>query len=229
MITAIIYLINTIIISIFSYKCYSMGYGKKLKNPFANYLFLSTFFIALSYFLGLFLIIIATRTFDDSYLFYYNILARILFYISALFSFQVPLYRFFPNNKRRFLLSYLAGVIGIALFVYQILNINNIAHPMINTAGIVNWNTGIVLSIGMGYLMILPWAATSIIFISEFIKSRFSKPKSFLLGFGFFLVCASGFFADTFSVVVWYILFNSIMAVGFLFCLAGMFYEQKKR
>jgi hypothetical protein len=227
MITAIIYLIDSIIIGLFSYKCYSIGYGKKLKNPFANYLFLSSLFMTIAFLSGFILTSVATYTSNDSFIFSYNIFARILFYISAVFSVQVPLYKLYPNDKRRYIFSYLAGIISITLLAYQLLNIDNLARPAINAAGIVSWNAGIVLIIGMMYLMILPWAATSIIFINEFIRSRFSKPKLLFLGFGFFLICIGTSFQDVFSVVSLYILFSVISMIGFLLALAGMFYEEE--
>lgn len=227
MVTAIIYLVNSIVIGVFSYRCYSIGYGKNLKNPFANYLFLSSLFMVLSFSLGFILTLIAAYTSDDSYLFSYNILARILFYISAIFSVQVPLYKYYPNNKKRYIFSYLAGIIGISLFFYQLSHINNVARPIINAVGIVNWNTDIVLIAGMMYLMILPWAVTSLIFIKEFIKSKFSAPKLFFLGSGFLLICIGTSFQDVFSVVFWYVLFGIISMLGFLLALAGMFYKEE--
>jgi hypothetical protein len=121
----------------------------------------------------------------------------------------------------------LAGVIGIALLTYQFLNTNNVARPVINATGIVSWNANIVLIIGMMYLMILPWATTSLIFISESIKGKFSLPKPFLLGSGFFLICIGTSFQDVFSVVFWYVLFGIISMIGFLLALAGMFYEEE--
>jgi hypothetical protein len=227
MVTAIIYLIDSIIIGVFSYKCYSIGYGKKLKNPFANYLFLSTFFLTLSFLSGFFLTFIAAFTSDDSFIFSYNILARILFYISAVFSVQIPLYKLYPNDKRRYIFSFLAGIVGIALLAYQYSTLNSALQPIINSVGIVSWNADIVLIVGMMYLMILPWAATSIIFINEFIRSRFSKPKLLFLGFGFFLICVGTSFQDVFSIVSWYVLFSIIAMMGFLLTLAGMFYEEE--
>lgn len=227
MITAIIYLIDSVIIGVFAYKCYSVGYAKKSNNHFANYLFLSTFFMSLSFLLGCVLTSMAAFTSNDSYIFYYNIFARIIFYISAVFAVQIPLYKLYPNDKKRYIFSYLAAIVGVTLLAYQLLNINHVARPVINAVGIVNWNTDIVLIIGMMYLMIIPWAATTLIFISEFIKSRFSMPKLLLLGSGFFFICVGASFQDIFSVVFWYVLFSIISMVGFLLALAGMFYEEE--
>ncbi len=227
MVTALIYIISSIIIGLFSYKCYSVGYGKKKKNPFANYLYLSSLFITLSYLSGGILTALTAYTYDNKYLEYYNFLARALFYMSAVFAAQVPLYKFFPNDKRRWAFSYLAGLVGIALLYYQYFYTN--MQPSINAFGIVNWDVNIVLAIGMMFVMFLPWLATSIIFFSEFIKSRFSSPKLFLLGYGFFLIVTGGFFTDNFiSDAVWYIVFSIVMVTGFLFCLAGMYYEDSK-
>ncbi len=225
MLTAIIYLISTVIIGLFAYKCYSVGYGKKIENPFANYLFFSSLFITFSYLTGFILVFLAVYTANDVFIFIYNFLARIFFYTSAVFSVQVPLYKFYPNDKRRYIFSYLVAAIGIGLLIYQSFNI---VHPTINPSGIVNWKTDIVLSMGMACLMIIPWAATSIIFIREFIKGKFQSPKPFFIGFGFFFICLGGFFADAFSAVNLYIISNSAMILGFLFCLAGMFYSENQ-
>lgn len=150
-----------------------------------------------------------------------------MFYTSAFFAAQVPLYKFFPNDKRRWIFSYLAGLIGIALLYYQYFYTS--MHPLINAYGIVNWDVNIVLAVGMMFLMFLPWLATSIIFFSEFIKSRFSSPKLFLLGSGFLLIVVGGFFTDNFvSDAMWYIVFSIVMVTGFLFCLAGLYYEEQQ-
>lgn len=73
----------------------------------------------------------------------------------------------------------------------------------------------------------IPWAATSLVFFKEFIKNKLASPKPFLLGLGFLLIVVGGFFTDNFiNNVILYVLFSATMMVGFLFSLAGMFYEE---
>lgn len=224
MITTIIYFITFVIVGLFSYKCYLAGYAKGLKNNFANYLFLSSLFISLSYLAGGILTLLSVQTLDDSFIYYYNYVARILFYTSAVFAVQVPLYKYYPNDKRRYIFSFIAAIAGVALLTYQHFYTNQ--HPTINGAGIVNWDTSIVLSLGMMCMMLVPWAATSIVFFIEFINNKFASPKPFLLGSGFLLICIGGFFTDNFiNSVTLYVIFSALMIFGFLFCLAGLFYE----
>lgn len=225
MLTAIVYFITSIIVGLFSYKCFSAGYGKKLKNNFANYLFLSTLFSSISYLVGGVLVLLTVKTLDKSFLEIYNYLARFLFYTSAIFTIQVPLYKSYPNDKRRYIFSFLVGVVGIFLLYYQYFYTNQ--QPFINDSGLVNWGTDIVLSIGMMVVVPIPWAATSLVFFKEFIKNKLASPKPFLLGLGFLLIVVGGFFTDNFiNNVILYVLFSATMMVGFLFSLAGMFYEE---
>jgi hypothetical protein len=219
------YLIASIVLGVFSYESYSTGYGKGIKNPFANYFFWSTLFFSIAFLKSAVIIPIAALYTGSDILFWADFVGRTLFYTGAIFSVRVPLYKLFPKSKKTIIFSYIFGVIGALLLVYQLCYRN---IPVISSSGIVNWNADIVLAAGMTFLLILPWAAISIIFIREFIKSEFSLPKSFLLGTGFFLICVSAIFQDLSSSVITYVLFGVLLVVGFLFALAGIFYESEK-
>jgi hypothetical protein len=223
MISAIMYLIAGIVIGIFSYECYLTGYGKGAKNPFANYFFWAALFFAISYIQSVVIIMVSTLHSSSDLLFWADFIARAFFYIGAVFSVRVPLYKLFPKSKKTVIFSYIYALIGVVLMVYQIIYRN---IPVMNNSGIINWNAGIVLVVGIAILLIVPWAAISYIFLREFIKSKFSLLKPFLLGSGFFLICIGGSFQDLSSTVIQYIFFGILLAVGFLSALAGMFYEE---
>lgn len=224
MISAIIYLIDTIIIGIFCYKVYSIGYGKKANNKFANYFFWATLFMTISYIKSAIIIPISAITNNNDLLFWADFVGRALFYTAAIFSVQAPLYKFFPKSKKIIIVSYIYGLIGIPLLIYQFYIRN---APTINDAGIVIWNPDIFLTIGMGIMLILPWVLTSFIFIREYIKSKFSLPKSLLIGLGFFTVCAGAIFQDAAVTVFWYVSFSIPLMVGFIMILTGLFYENE--
>lgn len=223
MITAIVYLIDTLIVGVFAYKCYSIGYAKGLKNSFANYLFLSSLFISISFFKSAIMIPIAYYTDNPDILFWADFIGRALFYTAAVFAVQIPLYKYYPNNKWRFVFSFIAAVLGIALLIYQFFFRN---YPTFQPTGIIDWNSNLALVIGMGYLLALPWIATSYIFIREFVVNRFQSPKPFLLGSGFLFIVFGGLFQDAFSSAILFILFSIIIATGYLMILAGLFYEE---
>lgn len=225
MISAIMYLIAGIVVGVFCYESYLSGYSKGIKNPFANYFFWSSLFFTISFFKSAIIIPISVFYHSSELLFWADFVGRALFYTGAIFSVQVPLYKLFPNSKKTVIFSYIFMMIGIALLAYQLLNRN---IPVISNTGIVNWDSNIVLAAGMTVLLIVPWAAISYIFIREFIKSKFSLPKPFLLGSGFFLICVGGIFQDLSNTVATYVLFGILLVVGFLFNLAGMFYEKDK-
>lgn len=222
MISAIMYLITGIVVGVFCYESYLAGYAKNNKNLFANYFFWSSLFISLSYLQAAIIIPISITLSQNDLLFWADFAARALFYIAAAFSVQVPLYKLFPNSKKRIIFSYIFIAIGIALVIYQLFYKN---IPLMNMSGIVTWNSDVVLADGIALLLIVPWAAIAYIFIKEFIKSRFSLTKPFLLGSGFFFICIGATFQDLSSAPILYVFFGALLTVGFLFALAGMFYE----
>jgi hypothetical protein len=224
MISAISYLINGIVILLFFLRTYRSIPGKITKNPFSFYFLWVTFFYSIDFLIAPIFIIVAIKYPHSNLLFTVDFIGRVLFYIGAIFAVQIPLYKFFPKSKRRFALSYLYGVIGIALTIYQ-LYVRNV--PTLNNAGIVNWHAGTILNIGMAIIMLAPWATTSCIFISEFIKSKFKLLKSLLFGVGWAFICIGAIFQDQATAVFSYIFFSAILTVGFLFTLASMFYKKE--
>ena len=224
MISAIIYLIDGVILAIFFYRVFTSVSGKITKNPFAAYFSWATFFYSTSFLLAFVSISVAIMISNNNILFWTDYIGRVFFYIGAIFAVQIPLYKYFPKNNRRFILSYLYGLIGVALIIYQF-TIRNI--PTVDSAGLVNWHAGPILSGGIALLMLVPWAATSVIFISEFVKSKFKLPKPFFLGFGFFLVCVGAIFQDLSNNALYFIIFSVILTIGFLLVLVGMFYKEE--
>ncbi len=222
MITASIYLIDSIIVGFFAYKCYSIGYGKGLKNSFANYLFLSSTFISIGFLKSGIMCAIATSMNNSEILFWSDFTGRALFYLAAVFSVQIPLYKFYPNDKRRFLFSIVAIVVGLALLAYQLFFRN---HPIIEPSGMINWDADIILLAGMTYLIILPWVVTTYIFTKEYFASKLRSPKSLLLGLGFFCITVGGTLQDASSTILSFIIFGIVSAIGYLMVLAGLFYE----
>jgi hypothetical protein len=160
---------------------------------------------------------------NNNMLFGIDYTVRILLYIGAIFLVQIPLYRYFPKNNKRFILSYLYGLIGIALIIYQFYVRNT---PTLESTGFINWHATIVLNGGLFILSLLPWIATSVIFISEFVKSKFKSLKSSLIGFGLLLFAIGGIFQDLSSNALCFIVFSIISTVGLMLLLAGMFYEE---
>ena len=73
--------------------------------------------------------------------------------------------------------------------------------------------------------MVAPWAATSFIFIREYLTSKSKNLKSILLGFGFMLIVVGVFGQEYTNIVSLYITFNIISLLGYLFALAGLYYE----
>jgi hypothetical protein len=219
------YLITGVVIGVFCYESYSTGYGKGIKNPFSNYFFWVALFMSIAFLHSVVIIPISITIPHSDLLFWTDLAGRALFYIAAVFSVQIPLYQLFPKSKKTIIFPYAFGVIGALLLVYQLCYRN---IPIISSSGIVNWNADIVLAAGMAILLIIPWGAISFIFIRQFVKSKFSLPKSFLLGTGFFLICIGALFQDLSSTVITYIFFGTLLVIGFLFALAGMFYESDR-
>jgi len=225
MFTAIMYLLDFVVLTVFCYKTYTIAFKAKTENKFAKYIFWSALFVDIAFLVPPFFIF-AYTIFPQQYLmFLADIVGRALFYIGAVFGVQIPLYKSFPNSKKRIIFSYLAILIGIALLIYQI-SYNN--YPYITDVGIINWQAGAVLTSGMSLLFIVPWAVTSFIFIKEFIKSKFSSPKTFLLGFGFILICVGAVFQDATSTILSFILLGIPLIAGFMLLLAGLYYDKEK-
>jgi hypothetical protein len=225
MISAVVYLIDAIIVGLFCYKAYSISYGNKSDNRFATYIFWATLFIAISFLKSAILIPISINSNQPLLLFWTDFAGRALFYAAAAFSVQIPLYKFFPKSNKTIILSFVTIFIGATLLVYQLGTKN---FPFVTDTGIVNWNSGVILTAGMAILLLLPWAITSFLFIKEFIKSKFRSLKPFLIGSGFFLICVGATFQDSASTILLYILFSIPLVAGFMFVLAGMFYEEEQ-
>jgi len=225
MISAIVYLIDAIVVGLFCYRAYSISYGKKSKNVFASYIFWATLFMTISFLKSVILIPISIILSQNYLLFWADFIGRALFYIAAFFSIQIPLYKFFPNNKKTIIFSFISMAIGAALLVYQ-LSSNN--FPSISKEGIVNWNAGIILTTGVAILLLIPWAAASFIFIKEFVDSKFKSIKPFFIGSGFFLICVGATFQDSANTIILYILFSIPLMAGFMMILAGMYYEEEQ-
>lgn len=224
MISSILYLINGIIISVFFYKTYLSIAGRITKNPFAFYFLCASFFYAVNFLSSSIIIATAIYYHNNDLLFIADIISRTLFYTAAIFVVQIPLYKYFPKNKKRFIISYLYGILGAVLVIYQ-LNIMN--TPTINNIGIVNWHTNVILGSGMSILWLAPWIATSSIFILDFIKSKFKLVKSFLIGVGWALICIGGSLQYASTDTSSYIVFSIVLAMGFLTVLAGTFYQKE--
>ena len=107
----------------------------------------------------------------------------------------------------------MVALIGIVLLIYQLIFRNT---PILSNVGIIDWKADIVMAVGIAILFILPWAAISYIFISEFIRSKFTLPKPFLLGSGYFLICVAAIFQDLSTTVTTYVFFGMLLIVGFL-------------
>lgn len=223
MITAFTYFIGSIVVGIFAYKCYSIGYGKKLKNSFANYLFISTSLISLSMLKSAILIPIAYYTKNNDLLFWSDFIGRAMYYLVAVFTVQIPLYKFYLNDKRRFIFSVIYAIVGIIMLIYQLTYRN---QPFIQSNGLVDWNSNLALVIAIIYLLMLPWLVTAIIFVKEFIDSKFKSPKPLLIGLGFFSICIGGIFQDAFNEVYPFISFVIVLMLDYLFILSGLYYEE---
>jgi len=230
MITAIIYFIDGLILSIFCYKLYHSVSGKITKNPFTFYFLWALFFPAVNAFYSAICITIAIIYPTFISLSLINVTARTLFYIGSIFAVQIPLYKYFPKSRWRYVFSYMFGAVGVALTIYHIVAVSSV--PAIGENGIVNWQTDTILNIGMAILVIGPWLASSVIFILEFIRSKFRLTKSLFLGVGFLLVCVGAVFQNSSGPLFtqfWYVFFSVILMVGWLFTLAGMFYEAENK
>lgn len=224
MISSISYLINGIIVSVFFYKTYLSIAGKINKNPFAFYFLCASFFYAIDFLISSVIISFAIYCHNNDLLFVADIINRTLFYTAAVFVVQIPLYKYFPKNKKRFIMSYLYGALGAVLILYQL---NFMNEPTINNVGIVNWHTSAILGGGMSILWLIPWIATSYIFISDFIKSKFKLVKAFLIGTGWALMCIGGSLQYISTNTSSYVASSIILAIGFLTVLAGTFYKKE--
>lgn len=230
MITAIIYFIDGVILSLFCYRLYLSVSGKITKNPFVFYFLWALFFYVLNAFYSA--IFTALAIIYPSYisLSLINTIARVFFYIGSIFAVQIPLYKYFPKSRRRYIFSYLFGAIGIALLVYQIFAAHDI--PVLGKNGVVDLHADMVLNVGMAILVVGPWLASSVIFILEFVRSKFKLIKPLLLAIGFLLASIGAVFQNSsgpFFTLFWYIFFSVVLMLGWLFTLAGMFYEVEEK
>lgn len=224
MITAFVYLISGMVLSLIGFRSYiSM---KKNKNPFFAYFFWAISFYAISYLKGAVLVFIAVIQENTILLFWTDFIGRILFYLGAAVLIQIPLYKFFPNNKKRHYLSYIVCVIGAVLVVYQILNKN---IPYINyNLGIVNWQADTVLGAGMALMAVGSWAATAVVFFFEYLNDKRKNLKSLLMGLGFVLAVIGGLFQDLAGTIFEFVFFGFIFMLGFVSIFMGLFYEEER-
>lgn len=184
--------------------------------------FFSATFVALASIKASFVSAIYIYNFDTNFLFWSDLIGRGLYYLSAVFAVQITLYKFYPNSKKRFLVSFFVALVGIGLITYQLINRN---QPTIDANNIINFNPDLVMIAGIGSLVIIPWTMTSVVFIREYIKNNFKPPKPLLIGLGFLIISIGGIFQDVYSDTRLFILFSILLAFGFLFAIVGLFYD----
>ncbi len=219
MITAIVYLINGIVVAIISYRVFLTM--KKNNNSLFVYFFWTLFFYSLSYLKGALLIPIAIFTDGNTILYWIDFIGRILFYLGSAFLIQIPLYKYFPKSKNRYIFSFYVCILGLALSTYQLLFPN---YPFVNKLGIINWQADSILAVGMSIIALASWVATSLVFGFEYLKDR-KKIKSLLIGTGLLVTVIGGLFQDLAATVFGYVFFGVVLMLGFMVVFAGLYYE----
>lgn len=227
MLTAIIYFIDSVVIGLFCYKSFTFRNRESGKNLFAGYFFWASLIIALSFLKSSILITVHIywlKLSGSDLLFWSDIIGRALFYLAAAISIGIPFEKIYPNRSNHKVISYTFLAVGGLLIIYQLIFRN---HPVLSESGIVNWDAGFVLSAGMAILFIIPWAITALLFISDFIRSKFTLYKQLLLGLGFLLVCIGAVFQDSSLDISGYVTYGLVLLAGFLFLLAGILYKTR--
>ncbi|HPF31241.1 MAG TPA: hypothetical protein PLO25_02985 [Candidatus Saccharibacteria bacterium] len=220
MIRLVVYLLVGLVGSVSAYKCYSIGYGKKINNPFANYIFFSAAIVALTGYISSLMIGLVIYTSDDSLLYWFDLIGRALYYSMGIFAVQVPLYKFYPSSKKRFLVSFFVALAGIGLIIYQLINRN---QPTMGSNEIINFDADFILVSGMVLVAVVPWIMTGIIFIREYFKNMFKSPKPLIIGLGSIVLSIGAVFQDVFSDIRLFVLFSAVFVIGFLLIIVGFF------
>lgn len=100
MVSVMMYFIAGIVSGLLCFKCYLVGYGKGIKNPFANLFFWSALFVSLAFLKSAAGIPIYISLNNNELLFWNDFIGRMLFYTAAVFSVRIPLYRLYPKSKK---------------------------------------------------------------------------------------------------------------------------------
>jgi hypothetical protein len=101
-------------------------------------------------------------------------------------------------------------------------------HPYIDKLGIIHWQAQPFLGLGLAIVFISVWIPASYVFVTEFIKSKFTSLKALFLGVGFLLGAVSGFLQDFAFSTLQYLVVNLSLALGFVLIFIGLFYEEDK-
>lgn len=221
MITALVYLINGIVMAFFSVKVYRSL--KQKFNPYLLYFLGTTAFYCLSLFAYFFLVLAYLIQHEPHLLFWSDYLGRFFLYAGSAIAIQIPLYKFFPKSKLRYLATLFLSIIGISLAVYNFYHQN---QPYLDASGAVHWEADAILAGGLAFMFLSVWIPTTIVFGIEFIKSKFKSLKSFLLSTGFLISAICGSFQDYSRTPFQYIVVNLLMAVGFILIFIGLFHEE---
>jgi len=222
MVTFLVYLMIDIVFVLFAYKLFFLV--KKKDAPISSYFFGAIIFYTLGQTTALVLIGLFLFSQQGFLLYWTDVIGRLTLLLGGAFVIQVPLYVYFPKSKKRFITSYLIAAVALAAFIY---NLTLRYQPFIDSTGIIQWETPISLAAILGPILLLVWLLTAVIFLLQFIKSKFESKKSLMLALGFFLATLGTVLQDFGRSTVQYILINLLLAAGFILILLGLLIDEK--
>lgn len=219
-----VYIIIAIILLFLSFRLYVLN--KKESNKLAVYFFWGLLTSGIGQVISLSVAMCYFPLQNGSFLYWGDIIGRLFLYLSAAFLIQMSLYLYFPESKKRLYISYLYVLCGLLLFTYSA-TLNY--QPYFDSIGILHWQAPLNFSIIYGLPLFFAWASITILFLAEFVKSRFKSSKALVIGIGFLLATISGVAQDFGKTILEYLLINLLLALGFILVFFGVFIKEKNR
>lgn len=223
MLSLLMYVIGTLIIGFIIYKI--AGPYKQKKNPFLGYFLALMIVFGISEILGILLTTLSLLTSQLAYLYWLDVITRIIYFIATAIVIQIPLYLYFPKSKTRYWASVVVLVMGLVLLGY---NLMLDYQPMISPSGYIEWNAPFLLSVLMAVTLMSAWLFASYIFIRQFVLDKYKSLTPLFFGLGFFLTISGTISQDFATTNLEFIFIYLSMIIGGFLIFLG-FYADKRQ
>lgn len=223
MITLIAYFFISVTFSFLAYRLYISN--KDFHNKLMEYFFIGVLITAVGQIFTLFpLSIYLFIDKNDLYLFWLDILGRLTLYIATAFFAQMALSVFVKSKAVRMFAQIFYLVYGLSFFVYSLLHVY---HPVVDPAGIVQWNLPTNESLAYGIPLLVVWLLTSVVFLKSYFDSKLKSTKSLLISIGFFLLSISAIAQDFGTTPMSYLLISVLLIISVFIIFAGVLVKEK--
>ncbi len=217
MITLFVYILDGLVTGFFTYKL--LRSLLKKYNPFMLYFVFVAGFSCLNFIAYAILITYSIKTNQPVFLFWADYFGRFFAYIASIFAIQILLYKLVPKRPERIWGSIIIGALSLYLAIYNLFHPN---FPYIDKLQIIHWQSPLWLGLGLAVILLGIWLPTSVIFLLEYVKSKFKLTKSLYLGSGFLIGSIGASFQDFGTNVPSYILINFLFLIGFVLIFIGI-------